>query len=153
MLKRWHEKTFHQAGQPLAVKLKALSFSEGPEYLRKMMAVSRAAQAAQKDAASVESIFTALDPEWVKSVFTRWVRPVAPIEIEEGAAIETGEALFEVVSPGIAVAVLFEIQKLAMLTEAEGKASSSPSTSEPAGMSGAGGSPATSTGSGDGPTP
>jgi len=152
MLKRWHEKTFHQAGDALALKLKALSFAEGPEFLRKMMAVSRAAQAAQKDG-GVESIFTALDPEWVKSVFVKSVRPVAAIEIEEGGKIETGEALYEVVSPGIAVAILFELQKLAMLTEAEGKASSSPSTSEPAGMSGAGDSPATSTGSGDGPTP
>ena len=152
MLKRWHEKTFHQAGDPLALKLKALSFAEGPEFLRKMMAVSRAAQAAQKDG-GVESIFTALDSEWVKSVFVKSVRPVAPIETEEGGKIETGEALYEVVSPGIAVAILFELQKLSMMTEAEGKASSSPSTSEPAGMSGAGDSPATSTGSGDGPTP
>jgi hypothetical protein len=152
MLKRWHEKTFHQAGDPLALKLKALSFLEGPDFLRRMMGVARAAAAAQKDG-GIESIFTALDPEWVKGVFTKSVRPVSPIETEEGGKIETGEALFEVVSPGIAVAILFELQKLAMLTEAEGKASSSPSTSEPAGMSGAGGSPATSTGSGDGPTP
>lgn len=152
LLKRWHEKTFHQGGQPLALKLKALSFSESPEFLRKLMAVSRAAQAAQKDG-SVESIFTALDPEWVKAVFTKWVRPTAPIELEDGGKVETGEALFDVVSPGVAAAVLFEIQKLAMLTEAEGKGSSSPSTSEPAGMSGAGASPATSIESGDGPTP
>ena len=153
MLKLWYEETFYQAGQPLALKLKAPLFSDGPEFLRKMTAVSRAVGVARNDPESSDSIFTALDPEWVKGLFAKWVRPVAPIEVEGEAAIESGEGLFGVVSSGVVVQVLFKLQKLALLTEAEGKASSSPSTSEPAGTSGAGGSPATSTENGDGPTP
>lgn len=153
LLKRWHDRTFYVGGEPLTLKLKALSFGGSADFLRKLMAASKAAEEAKKDPANLETMFTTIDAAWAKDVFTKSVRLSGSLEVDEGVTITTGAELFEEATPGLVIAVLFQLQKLALVTEAEGKASSSPSTSEPAGTSDAGGSPATSTVPADGPTP
>lgn len=147
LLKRWHEKAFQLAGQPIALKLKCLSFAEAPPFLAKMHEFGKATQALREAPDSTGSIFTMLDPQWVGEVFERWVRPAAPIETDDGGAIETGRGVFDAANPGLVLAVLSELASLAVLTGLEGKDSGSPSTSSaaiPIALA-AGGSPATST--------
>lgn len=148
LLKRWHESEFFLAGQPLRLRLKALSFEEAPPFLRKMQ--EHGAKARTDEGADV---FETLGADFVRDTFERYVKPAEELQDEEGGKITSGRDVFSIANPGLAVAVLARLERLAVLTQPEGKASSSPSTSGPAGMKDDGASPATSTGPADGLTP
>jgi hypothetical protein len=139
VLKTWIEKTFHFAEQPLELKLKVLSYAEAPPFLKQMDVFRKG---------SYDEAFEKLDSAFAGEVFKKWVRLQSPVELDDGGRIETGQALFQIANPGLVWDVLGELYKLASLTVAEGKASSSPSTSSAETVSGvaASDSPATSTG-------
>ena len=147
LLKRWHESEFHLAEQPIRLKLKALSFEEAPPFLRKMKEHGDKA----RDDGNSEDIFTTLDVAFVLDCFERYVKPVGELEDEEKGKIASGRDVFAIANPGLVVSVLARLERLAILTAPAGKASSSPSTSEPAG-SDASDSPAMSTEPADGPS-
>ena len=139
MLKTWIEKTFHYAGQPLPLKLKVLSYTEAPPFLKQMDVFRKS---------SYEEAFEKLDPAFAGDVFGKWVRLEKPVELDYGGPVETGHDVFRIANPGLVWDVLGELYKLASLTVNEGKASSSPSTSsaETASSVAASDSPATLTG-------
>jgi len=142
----WIEKTFYLAEQPLVLKLKIPSFVDSPEFAQRMEKV--------KTMGPEGDIFALLSGEWCEGVFSKWVRPKSPIETEDGT-ITTGKELFGIVNVGLVFDVLAELRRLVALTEAEGKASASPST-PPVGAARASdgsSSPAPSTGPVAGPTP
>jgi hypothetical protein len=168
LLKRWEEHTFHLLGQPIQLKVKAPHFAEEGEFNKRLMAWGRTATKARdafkaaKDGGTVPSsedadaLFSSIDPQWAEGVFEKCVRVVDPIQLEDepdASPITTGKDLFEVANGALVMEVLSKVGEQARLGVAEGKASSSPSTSGLAGMSDAGASPATSIESGDGPTP
>jgi hypothetical protein len=168
LLKRWEEHTFHLLGQPIRLKVKAPHFSEEGEFNKRLMAWGRTAAKAReafkiaKEGGTVPStedadaLFSSLDPTWAAGVFESCVRVVEPIQLEDepdAPPITTGKELFEIANGALVMEVLGKVGEQARLGLPAGKASSSPSTSEPAGVSDAGASPATSTESADGPTP
>ncbi len=165
LLKRWEESDFELLGQRIRLKVKAPLFDEAPEFLRKMTAFGRSAVKArdatagdvEAQASGADSMFASLDAKWVQDVFTKCVRPSEPILVEDepdAKPIQTGADLYEVANAALVLQVLAKVQELVMLGAAEGKASSSPSTSAAGtGMTDAGGSPATSTEPGDGTAP
>lgn len=162
LLKRWEESTFDLLGQTIRLKIKAPLFDEAPDFLRMMTAFGRSAVRAQGTAeddlegkaSGVDSMFGSLDPKWVRGVFSTCVRPAEPILVEDEPdekPIQTGADLYEVANAALVLQVLAKVQDLVMLGAAEGKASSSPSTSAAGtGMTDDGGSPATITGPADG---
>jgi hypothetical protein len=164
LLKRWEAATFHLFGQEIRAEVKAPSFADEPEFNRRMLAFAgkakgaRAALAALQSGAEVpeesyEALFNAIDPAWAGDVFAKCFRLREPVQLEgeEGAPIATGAGLFEVANGPFVMEVLNKVAEMSRLGAAEGKASSSPSTSEPAGKIVDGASPAMSTGNGDGP--
>lgn len=168
LLKRWEEHTFHLLGQEIRLKVKAPHFSEEGQFNRNLMAWGRTAAKAKaafeaaKEGGTVpaaedsDALFGSIDPEWAAGVFEKCVRPTEPIGLdgEDGAPpITTGRELFDVANGALVMEVLGKVGELSRLGAAEGKASSSPSTSEPAGTSDGGDSPATSIEPADGPTP
>ena len=138
ILTRWHEETFHLAGQELKLKIKAPSFAEAPEFLAKMEAIGKAAFA--QDMAGV---FSAENATFAAEAFARFVKPDEPIEDEEGRSLATGADVYNIGNPGFVLDVLRSVQRYSMLTSTEGKASASPSTSSSAAEA-SGDSPATS---------
>jgi hypothetical protein len=163
LLKRWEESTFELLGQSIRLKVKAPLFDEAPEFLRKMIAFGRAgvkastAEGVDAQASGADSMFASLDAKWVRSVFAGCIRPSEPILVEDepdAKPIQTGAELYEIANAALVLQVLAKVQELVMLGAAEGKASSSPSTSAVGtGMMDAGGSPVTSTGPEDGTAP
>jgi len=165
LLKRWEEGTFDLLGQQIRLKVKAPLFDEAPDFLRKMTAFGRTAgkaqlamtEGAEALANGADNMFAALDAKWVRDVFTKCVRLAEAIliEDEEGAKpIQTGADLYEIANAALVLQVLAAVQRLVMLGADEGKAFSSPSTSDAGtGMTDAGVSPATNTGPGDGTAP
>ncbi len=155
IIARWHEREFFLAGQPLKLKLKALSHEEAPEFIKRMMGFIGEARKA-RDANNVGSLydpFASLDPEFARACFEKWVRPAEQLEDEDHVAITTGLDVYGLANSGMALSVLTALQEYAVLTEKEGKAFSSPSTSGAGtGTTGAGSSPAISTGPEGGPT-
>lgn len=145
IIQRWHESTFHVAGQPIRLALKALSFGEAPGFVSKMVAFAKSVQA--DDAAST---FEVLDQQFVADVFARYVKPAEPIEDDSRKVLESGADIYSIANPGLVMDVLVRLQALASLTEVEGKDSGSPSTS-PVGEPGSSGSAATSTDAEAGP--
>lgn len=153
IIARWHDRDFILAGQPLKLKLKAVSHEEAPEFLKAMIAFANESKKARIDGV-ISDPFAHLDPKFAGECFQKWVRPAEEIEDEDGRQITTGLDVYGLVNSGVAFAVLIELQNLAILTATEGKASSSPSTSAAGtGTTDAGGSPVTSTGPGDGTAP
>lgn len=148
LLKRWHESEFFLAGQPLRLKLKALSFAEAPAFLRTMSDYAK-----KRNADPSTDLFEALSADFVRESFEAYVKPAdADLTDEDGGRIESGRDVFKIANPGLAVAVLARLEDLSILTAVTGKDSSSPSTSEPAGTPSASDSPATSTEPADGPS-
>ncbi len=165
LLKRWEEGTFDLLGQKIRLKVKAPLFDEAPDFLRKMMVFGRAGFKAQHaeagdveaQASGADSMFASLDPKWVRDVFTKCVRPSEAILVDDepdAKPIQTGADVYEIANASLVLDVLAKVQELVMLGAAEGKASSSPSTSAAGtGTTDAGGSPVTSTEPGDGIEP
>ena len=147
LFKRWEEETFHLLGQEIRLKVKAPSFDDSPEILRKMSAYVAAAKRATAEraaaeraaegtgapvgASGTEDVLATLDPTWVRSMFTKCVKPAEQIVLdgEEGSPIQTGEQLYEIANGSLVLQVITKIQGMVFLGEAAGKASSSPSTS------------------------
>lgn len=92
----------------------------------------------------------ALPPELLTRVFERYVRNVEGLELD-GAPATTGLNLLEVVDDRAVADVVGKLRSLFELSPREGKASASPSTSSPEGVTGAGDSGAPSTDAGAGP--
>lgn len=117
-----------------------------PDELRELMPdpVASREQEAEQEAAFAEYM-DSLDAEWLAGVFARYVNNVAGLEID-GEPVRTGEALLAVADGPLIFFVIETVRELAGLSESEKKASSSPSTSEPAAGMDAGESPATSAG-------
>ncbi len=162
LLKRWEEGTFDLLGQKIRLKIKAPLFDEAPDFLRKMTVFGRAGLKAQQaegvdaQASGADSMFASLDPKWVKDVFAKCVRPSEPILIDDepdAKPIQTGADVYEIANAALVLDVLAKVQELVMLGAAEGKASSSPSTSAAGtGTTVDGGSPVTNIEPEDGPT-
>ena len=83
-----------------------------------------------KTRVDVSSAFCAALPDgWLKQTFTDYTRDVQGLEID-GQQQTTGAALYEVADEDLSTFVLRMISERANLSVAEGKASSSPSTSQ-----------------------
>jgi hypothetical protein len=164
LLKRWEDATVHLFGQEIRIRVKAPSFSAEPEFNRRMVEFgmkakpARAALAAlasgeELPAGTYEALFDTIDQKWAASIFEGCVRVPEPISLEgeEEAPITDGAGLFAVANGALVMEVLNKVSEMSRLGAAEGKASSSPSTSGPAGKTDAGASPAMSTVTADGP--
>jgi len=166
LLKRWEAATFHLFGHEIRAEVKAPSFSDEPEFNRRMMGIGAKAAPARAALAAIESgqevpaevyeaLFSAADPKWSAEVFAKCVRVPDPITLEgeEGEPITSGAGLFEIANGALVMEVLNKVSEMSRLGAAEGKASSSPSTSGPAGTTSDGGSPVTRTETVDGVAP
>ena len=80
--------------------------------------------------------FSALPEEFVARVFRDDVRNVQGLEDEDGKAIVTGEALYDLTDHDLTFFVLTHVRALASMNATEGKASGSPSTSATAPVEG-----------------
>jgi hypothetical protein len=163
LLKRWEAATFHLLGQEIRLEVRAPHFSEEGEFNRRMMAVglkARPAQAALEALRAgqeiapdaLDALFASVDPKWAAGIFAKYVRLPEPVVFDGEEPVTTGAALFDVANGALVQEVLQKVGEMSRLGAAEGKVSSSPSTSGPAGTMADGASPVTSTGSADGPT-
>jgi hypothetical protein len=139
ILARWHEETFHLAGQPVKLKVKAPSFAEAPEFLARMEAIGKAAIEQ-----NMAAVFSAENAQFALESFGRFVKPGEELQDEDGKPLVTGADVFGLGNPGFVLDVLRSIQRYSMLTASEGKGSGSPSTS-PVAAGASGDSPAPST--------
>lgn len=110
----------------------------------------QAAALAGKSAALREA-FSKMDPELIADVFEHKVRNVQELETEDGP-VTTGKELLDVVDQTILMWVLTSLVSANQLSDQEGKASGSPSTSSSSATESSG-SPAVSTAPADGATP
>src|SRR5512139_3283703 len=122
LLKRWEEGTFDLLGQQIRLKVKAPSFDDAGEFLRKMAAFARAASRAQtavrtgadETGEGAESMFAAIDAKWTREIFAKCVRPVEPILVEDdgpdGKPIQTGAEVYEVANTALVLQVLYKVQ-------------------------------------------
>jgi hypothetical protein len=124
VIKRWHRESFSLAGQPVALKIKAASFDESPALLRQMEELGKSAISGD-----MAAVFSEQNAAFAADTFGRFVRPDEPLEDEDGKPIESGADLYPMGNPGFVLEVLRAVQRYAMLTAQEGKASSSPSMS------------------------
>jgi hypothetical protein len=147
LLKTWLPVTVYLAGQPIPIKLRALRFGEAAEFTRQVEAHNRQVLDGKGD------LWETFKPDEIRQLFARNVRLPSPVPVEDGEPIATGEQLFDVATLGVVRAVIGKLYDFSRLSDPEGKASSSPSTSGPARVADAGGSPATSTEPGDGTAP
>ncbi len=166
LLKRWEAATFYLFGQEIRVEVKAPSFADEPEFNRRMMqfgakaAPAKEALIALKEGRELspevyETLFSAVDPKWAATIFEKCLRLPEPVTLEgeDGTPITTGTGLLEIANGSFVMDVLNKVAERARLGAAEGKASSSPSTSGPAGTTSDGGSPVTRTETVDGVAP
>lgn len=141
---------YHEANRLMVVNMKAfgaLNSGEPPpsedqqlSIAEKMLAVSRQAEAAER-------FCEAIPTDFMTWVWRDCVRSVGGIADEDGP-VTTGERLAELADQRMVLWLLIRLQSHAALTSHEGKASSSPSTSDSEGQTpngGNGASPATST--------
>lgn len=168
-INRTSRETFKWQGGEFSARLKRPRFDESAA-LKEVLAGAYAAVGALHDlsasdaaktspaeqAGLVRQIFEALKPELVAKVFRECVSDVQGVqeaqdEDGEPVAVTTGEGLLELADEGLVVGILTRLQGLTMLSAREGKASASPSTSTPEGVTGAGDSVAPSTDAGAGP--
>ncbi len=168
-IKRTSRETFKWQGGEFSARLKRPRFDESAA-LKEVLAGAYAAVGALHDlsasdaaktspaeqAGLVRQIFEALKPELVAKVFRECVSDVQGVQEAqdddgEPVAVTTGEGLLELADEGLVVGILTRLQGLTMLSAREGKASASPSTSTPEGVTGAGDSGAPSTDAGAGP--
>ena len=138
----WEEGTFFCRGQKLRLKVKVPLFDEAPEFLRQMNSFGRASDRANDSlksgreipAEDADSVFSAIDPKWARGVFAKCVLPAEPIVVQSRGAdakpIQTGEEVYEIANTPLVLQVLMRIHSMGMMGEVEGKASSSPSTSD-----------------------
>jgi hypothetical protein len=147
LLKTWLPVTVYLAGQPIALKLKAIPFGEFSEFYRRIDAYNRLALEGK-----ALDVFEAFTPTELRDWFGRWVRIDGDLEFD-GERIITGDDLLRIATLGIVREVIGKLLDFGRLSEAEGKGSSSPSTSEPARATSDGDSPATSIESADGTGP
>jgi len=166
LLKRWEAATFHLFGHEIRAEVKAPSFADEPEFNRNMVSFGMKAKPARAVLAAMatgeeipaeayEGLFNTIDPKWAGSIFAKCIRLPEPImlEGEDGSPITTGAGLFEIANGTLVMEVLNKVAEMSRLGAAEGKASSSPSTSGPAGTTSDGDSPAKLTETVDGVAP
>ncbi len=163
LLKPWEERTFPFLGQEIRLKIKAPSYDEAPDFLKRMAEYGMAAVEAKKarvagDPTAGVGLFSHFDPAFVKATFEKCVKPAADQFVEgsdgESKPLVTGLDVYQIANSVLVLSVLNDVQSRAMLSDAEGKGSSSPSTSGVGtgeGVPDAGDSPATFTVTADGP--
>lgn len=103
-------------------------------------------------AKSASDMVSKIDPVLVDALFEHRVRNVQGVETEDGP-VKTGLELLELVDHQFIMWVLAELLSGGSVTEDEGKASGSPSTSPVEGTPVVSASDAASTASADGPSP
>lgn len=160
-IKKWQRVT-HE-GMGISLEIGRLSYSQKPQLavmaadvLGPLLAVGGGGgdeagfTLAQKSAALREA-FSKLDAELIGDVFEHKVRDVQGVETEDGP-VTTGKELLELADQTILMWVLTSLVNANQLSDQEGKASGSPSTSNteatPSSIS-----PAANTVPGDGATP
>lgn len=122
-----------------------------PEYLETLRERTRLAAKALSLGNEVRAEWaSAIPAELLREVFGKYVRNVEGLELD-GAAATSGLDLLEVADDEVVAAVVGRLRALSELSAREGKASASPSTSSPGGVTGAGDSGAPSTDAGAGP--
>lgn len=156
LLKLREEKAFPFLGQEIRLQFRAPTYDDAPAFLKRMneygMAAKRAKEARDAgDRTAGADLFSLLEPEFVRKTFEACVKPAPDqfVEADDGGPkpLVTGLDVYEIANSVLVLAVMNEIQSRAVLSLAEGKASSSPSTSGAgAGMAtpDSGGSPANS---------
>lgn len=141
--KRWFPMTYESGNLKVTAKLKRLTFEElAPLDVGVLSAYSvlpdKQEELEKKTLSESLSIFAryhaALEKGLVSSAFADYVKDVTVIEAGEpltldGEAIETGAQLYEIAAGPLVMHVLNELRSQGRLSEAEGKASGSPSPS------------------------
>ncbi len=155
-LRRWHPRTFYFYGEEIELEIKALERHEAPDFVKRM---GRLGEAWQKAVAadgndSPELIKLLEDPE-VEGAFQRFVRIAPGQEVNWEGERADALTLYREGNPFFIMAVMTAIQRLAMLSVSEGKASGLRSGSrsvESAPASSVSAAPSTDSGSGTEPS-
>lgn len=154
-IKRWHKRTYHIAGDPIDIEIKALSKADTGPFLREMAKIGKVIRNAG-DSADPSIALSFLESGFARDWFGNAVRPAEELQNEDGQRITNGLELFDEVSSHFVLRALLDIQNIVVLTEAEGKDSGSPSTSSVGGGStesfSSGGVPSTNNGAGTAPS-
>lgn len=140
---RWVQQTFTVGDRALELKVKALSPLEVPAFMEQMNRFGKMSREADEQG-KLDTMFGLLYPDFARSCFEKYVRPVEAIETEEGPA-DTGAKVFDfIANHALVMDILLKIQALTITGAKEGKVSASPSTSSSV-ATGASGSDAIST--------
>ncbi len=131
LISRWTTKTLDFYGTALAVKLRALSKKEAPEFMRHMVELAELAQGADETGKSAVDMMERWGGAYVEGVFERCVKPAEPFDLD-GTTIETGAQLYAEGSFPFAMSVLLALQALAAVGPDQGNASGSLSAPVPA---------------------
>ncbi len=160
--KRWLPVTYQvgDSGEAITMEIRRLRYPESSPFnlsLAKAWAAfgNTTKESSRADQALAQQRFyESLPLDKVEEAFRDWVRNVGGIEDDDGE-ITTGERLYEVADENLVLFVLSAIRANSTLSAEEGKASASPSTSEPelARETDGGVSPAGPAGNGDGTSP
>jgi hypothetical protein len=113
--------------------------------------IKEAQEMQRRDADAQGAFFEAFPEDVLRRTFERGVRKVSMTV--DGRAITDSREMYENADEGLTIAVINKLERMCSLSESEGKASSSLSTSDAAPTAGNGDSPANSTESEGGPKP
>jgi hypothetical protein len=136
--KRWERVPLSLQGQQFTCEVKRLNWNESREFSRVSTPMVKAFQDAtakenENNPAAQLAFIDSFDREWVNGCFSRYVRKVRGLKVEDGDDVQeitSGEELAEVAQLDVAFAVIAIIAGLAQPGgKVPGSASESPSPS------------------------
>jgi len=136
--KRWLPVTYRvgDTGEAITMEIRRLKYPESSPFNLALAKAWAAFGDTSKESTRAEQalaqqrFYESLPLDRVEEAFRSWVRNVGGIEGDDGP-ITTGEQLYEIADENLVLFVLSSIRAHSTLSAEEGKASASPSTSEP----------------------